>query len=105
MKKDPAIEGNPYPRQSSRKAPGTIALHHLDLDAALSGFAALIHGLENDDMSTLFKLYWILLEGPAGGQLSINARAQFVDQISFATFCRAFKDYILITIDDLPGIM
>ena len=66
-KKDPAIAGNPYPRQRSRKAPGTVALHHLDLDAALSGFAALIHGLENDDMSTLFKLYWILLEGPAGG--------------------------------------
>jgi len=42
-------------------------------------------------MSTLFKLYWILLEGPAGGQLSINARAPFVAQISFATFAEPSK--------------
>ena len=42
-----------------------------DLDAALSGFAALIHGLENDDMSTLFKLYWILLEAVSYTHLTL----------------------------------
>ena len=68
MKKDPAIAGNPYPRPRSRNGPWDFfALHHLYLDAALPGFAALIHGLENDDMSALFQLCWILLEGPAGG--------------------------------------